>query len=88
MPVAAERVAHDVPPRVVLATDFSEASAAATRAAFAYARLPGLEATLTAQLDGALRLKSGSPLALQAPAAACHLFDAQGLAFKRRAAAE
>jgi multiple sugar transport system ATP-binding protein len=57
-------------------------------ATFAYARLPGLEATLTAQLDGALRLKSGSPLALQAPAAACHLFDAEGLAFDRHAAAE
>ena len=60
-------------------------------ATFAYARLPGLEATLTAQLDGALRLKSGSPLALQVPAAAvvprCRR-DANRRSFNRQPAAD
>ncbi|MBQ0931835.1 sn-glycerol-3-phosphate ABC transporter ATP-binding protein UgpC [Ideonella sp. 4Y16] len=55
-------------------------------ATFAYGSLPGTEVTLTCELDGALRLKSGEPLMLGVPAGACHLFDAQGLAFRRHAA--
>jgi nucleotide-binding universal stress UspA family protein len=46
VPAVTDKTAHDTPPRVVLATDFSEASGAATRAAFAYARLLGARLSL------------------------------------------
>jgi multiple sugar transport system ATP-binding protein len=55
-------------------------------ATFAYASLPGMDAALTCELDGRLRLRSGAALAVGVAPAACYLFNAQGRAFKRLAA--
>jgi len=54
-------------------------------ATFAYGTLPGTDTTLTCELPGHLRLKSGSALTLGVASAACYLFDAAGLAFRRLA---
>jgi multiple sugar transport system ATP-binding protein len=52
-------------------------------ATFAYASLPGVDAALTCELDGRLRLRCGAALNVGVAPAACYLFDAQGLAFTR-----
>ncbi len=54
----------------------------------AYCAFPGLEEPLSVQLDGRVRTRSGETLALTAPAEACYLFDAAGLAFQRLASTE
>lgn len=51
----------------------------------AYCNYPGVEESMTCALDGRVRTKAGDTLALQVPADACHLFDAQGKAFQRLA---
>ena len=50
----------------------------------AYCAYPGVEDALTCEFDGRTRVRAGDPLALSLPAEFCYLFDAQGLAFKRR----
>ncbi|GAB4042830.1 MAG: hypothetical protein Fur0014_15240 [Rubrivivax sp.] len=50
---------------------------------YAYLDFPGAEPSLTVTLPGRAALQPGERLALQLPAAMCHLFDAQGLAFPR-----
>ena len=60
-------------------------------ATFAYCAFPGVEEALTCQFEGrngADRMRSGTELTLHLPAQALHLFDAQGLAFRRQAAPE
>ncbi|MBP7915166.1 MAG: sn-glycerol-3-phosphate ABC transporter ATP-binding protein UgpC [Vitreoscilla sp.] len=54
-------------------------------ATFAYGALPGTDTTLTCELDGQLRLRGGQALTLGVAPAACHLFDARGLAYRRHA---
>ena len=60
-------------------------------ATFAYCAFPGVEEALTCQFEGrngADRMRSGTELTLHLPPQALHLFDAQGLAFRRQAAPE
>jgi multiple sugar transport system ATP-binding protein len=71
--------------RIQAQVNFVEQLGSAT---FTYSDLPGTEVTLTAQLDGQLRLRSGSALSLGVAPAACYLFSADGLAFRRLAAGE
>jgi len=52
-------------------------------ATFAYAAPPGADEDLTVQLPGDADVRPGETLSLRAPAADCHLFDAEGRAFRR-----
>jgi multiple sugar transport system ATP-binding protein len=52
---------------------------------FVYFDFPKAEMSLTAELPGHTRAHSGQMMTLSAPAAACYLFGADGLAFKRLA---
>jgi len=54
----------------------------------AYCEFPGVEEALTTELDGRVRVKNGEKLVLSVPSEACYLFDAGGLAFKRRVSAD
>jgi multiple sugar transport system ATP-binding protein len=54
----------------------------------AYCEFPGVEEALTTELDGRVRVKNGERLTLSVPSDACHLFDANGLAFQRRVSAD
>jgi multiple sugar transport system ATP-binding protein len=54
-------------------------------ATVAYCDYPGLSEPLTCELDGRVRPKNGASITLSAPAEACYLFDAGGLAFTRLA---
>ena len=54
---------------------------------YAYASHPGSDEVLTCALAGEQRPRQGEALALLLPAHKAHLFDAQGLAFPRLAAA-
>jgi multiple sugar transport system ATP-binding protein len=65
---------------LALSVTFVEQLGSAT---FAYASLPGMDTALTCELDGRLRLRSGGALTVGVAPAACYLFDAQGLAFRR-----
>ncbi len=49
----------------------------------AYAVFPGMEDTLTCELGGKTRVRSGDVLALGLAPSSCYLFDAQGAAFAR-----
>jgi multiple sugar transport system ATP-binding protein len=53
----------------------------------AYCAFPGVEDALTCALDGRTRVRHGDGLRLGVPAEAAYLFDAQGQAFRRHAAA-
>ena len=53
----------------------------------AYFDFPGAAMSLTAEMPGHAALRTGQAVTLQAPAAACYLFDAAGQAFRRHAAA-
>ena len=53
----------------------------------AYCEYPGVEETLTCELDGATRLRTGAPLSLAIPAGATYLFAADGRAFRRHGVA-
>jgi len=53
----------------------------------AYCEYPGVEETLTCELDGATRLRNGAPLSLAIPAGATYLFAADGRAFRRHGVA-
>jgi len=54
---------------------------------YAYCTHPGVEDVLTCAVDGDRRLATGTTLALGVPPEKAHLFDAQGRAFRRLAAA-
>jgi multiple sugar transport system ATP-binding protein len=54
----------------------------------AYCEFPGVEEALTTELDGRVRVKNGEMLTLSVPSDACYLFDANGIAFKRRVSAD
>jgi len=59
---------------------FIESLGSTTHAYFAY---PGVEDALTCDLAGRATLAVGDTLKIGIPADCCHLFDAQGAAFKR-----
>jgi multiple sugar transport system ATP-binding protein len=59
---------------------FVESLGSTTHAYLAY---PGVEDALTCDLGGHTLLATGDMLKIGIPANGCHLFDAQGLAFKR-----
>ncbi|MBP6336385.1 MAG: sn-glycerol-3-phosphate ABC transporter ATP-binding protein UgpC [Vitreoscilla sp.] len=76
-------VSDDAPVnRIAANVTFVEQLGSAT---FAYSSLPGTDITLTSELDGQLRIKSGEALTLAVAPAACYLFNADGLAFARYA---
>ncbi len=76
-------VSDDAPEnRIAANVTFVEQLGSAT---FAYSSLPGTDITLTSELDGQLRIKSGEALTLAVAPAACYLFNADGLAFARYA---
>jgi multiple sugar transport system ATP-binding protein len=54
----------------------------------AYCEFPGVEEALTTELDGRVRVKNGETLTLSVPSDAGYLFDANGIAFKRRVSAD
>ena len=54
---------------------------------YAYCSHPGVADVLTCAVEGDRRLASGSALSLGVPPAKAHLFDADGKAFRRLAAA-
>ncbi|MBL8329380.1 MAG: sn-glycerol-3-phosphate ABC transporter ATP-binding protein UgpC [Rubrivivax sp.] len=54
---------------------------------YVYFDFPGAELSLTAEWRGNPALHSGDTVTLAADAEQCHLFDAQGLAFRRQAPA-
>ena len=53
---------------------------------YVYFDFPKAAQSLTAELPGNARLRAGDVVSLVAPAAACYLFDADGVAFRRLAA--
>jgi multiple sugar transport system ATP-binding protein len=53
-----------------------------------YFDFPKAELSLTAELPGHARVQAGDAVTLQAPAASCYLFDAEGRAFVRHGAAD
>jgi len=71
--------------RVDMAVTFVESLGSTTHA---YGDFPGVEEQLTCELDGATRVKGGQTLGLVIPAEKAYLFDDQGLACRRIAAAE
>jgi len=71
--------------RIDMAVTFVESLGSTTHA---YGDFPGVEEQLTCELDGATRVKGGQTLGLVIPADKAYLFDAQGLACRRIAAAE
>jgi multiple sugar transport system ATP-binding protein len=54
----------------------------------AYCAMPGVDEALTCTLPGQTRVRDGQTLSLGVNPAECYLFDAQGLAFRRHAAAD
>ncbi|MEO8161766.1 MAG: hypothetical protein ABI588_10130, partial [Arenimonas sp.] len=53
----------------------------------AYCTLPGVDEAVTCTLQGQSRIRGGQALSLGVDANDAYLFDAQGLAFARHAAA-
>lgn len=81
--VRPEHLALDGPGDAITATaTFVENLGAAT---YAYATLAGSAETLTVQLPGDARISAAQPLSLQIPPGRAHLFDAEGMAFRRLA---
>ena len=71
--------------RIDMAVTFVESLGSTTHA---YGDFPGVEEQLTCELDGATRVRGGQTLGLVIPADRAYLFDDQGLACRRMAAAE